>query len=853
MRSLWSRRRSRAASRGGSRAARRTRRRPGRRTARRSRSFARPDGPPQLWLLPADGGEPEQLTTLPLGAGAPVWSPDGSRIAFARGDRSLARRRGRARRAPIVADRLDYQADGAGYLRTIRKHLHVLDLATKECRQVTRGDWHAGDPAWSPDGGDARVRGRDRGRRRPALPRAALHVVDAASPTAEPRARRSRRRASPAPSPGRADGSALLVVGLAGRAGRPRRPAARAARRRRADRPRGAARPQRHAGRPGLPGRPAAVRRRRRTVLFCVRDRGCTHLYAVAARRRRRRACSSAATARVVAALSVAGGTAAIVLATPTSFGEIVVVDLATGAETVAHRARRDARGASSSSRARSASSRSRDGTVVQGWLVRDPDAAGAVAAAARHPRRAAQRLERRRRRRAPLPPGARGARLDGAAAQPARQRRLRRGLLRRRARRLGRGRREGLPRADRRARRRGRRRPGAARRHRLQLRRLHDLLPDEPRRPVRGGRRRRRRQRPRQHGRHVRRRATTSASYELGGALGGTPRPVRRDVAARPGRRSVDTPTLVYHGAADVRCPVGQAQQWHTALRERGVPTRLVLYPDASHLFILDGRPSHRIDYNRRVVDWVEQYAGDAAARAGTLDAAHWQRRLAELAERHRVPGAALGILRMRPGRRRRAASRPRRRAEQGDRRRGDHRLGLPDRLDHQGLDRDGRHAARRRGASSTSTRPSSTCCPSCELADADVAESVTMRHLLTHTSGIDGDVFTDTGRGDDCLEKYVALLADAAQNHPLGATWSYCNSGFSLAGRVIEKLTGRTWDAAMRERLVRAARARRTPARCPRRRCCTAPPSATSARRRRARARAGVGPAALGRARPG
>ena len=77
-------------------------------------------------------------------------------------------------------------------------------------------------------------------------------------------------------------------------------------------------------------------------------------------------------------------------------------------------------------------------------------------------------------------------------------------------------------------------------------------------------------------------------------------------------------------------------------------------------------------------------------------------------------------------------------------------------------------------------------------------------MRHLLTHTSGIDGDVFTDTGRGDDCLEKYVALLAEAAQNHPLGATWSYCNSGFSLAGRVIEKLTEGTWDAAIKERLV-------------------------------------------------
>ena len=35
----------------------------------------------------------------------------------------------------------------------------------------------------------------------------------------------------------------------------------------------------------------------------------------------------------------------------------------------------------------------------------------------------------------------------------------------------------------------------------------------------------------------------------------------------------AVRTPTLIYQGAADVRCPIGQAQQWHTALRERGVP----------------------------------------------------------------------------------------------------------------------------------------------------------------------------------------------------------------------------------------------------------------------------------------
>ena len=91
----------------------------------------------------------------------------------------------------------------------------------------------------------------------------------------------------------------------------------------------------------------------------------------------------------------------------------------------------------------------------------------------------------------------------------------------------------------------------------------------------------------------------------------------------------------------------------------------------------------------------------------------------------------------------------------------------------------------------------------PELRLADAEVAKTVTMRHLLTHTSGIDGDVFTDTGRGDDCVEKYVALLAEQKQNHPLGATWSYCNAGFVLAGRVIEKLTGLTWDAALRQQI--------------------------------------------------
>src|SRR3954466_11988182 len=97
----------------------------------------------------------------------------------------------------------------------------------------------------------------------------------------------------------------------------------------------------------------------------------------------------------------------------------------------------------------------------------------------------------------------------------------------------------------------------------------------------------------------------------------------------------------------------------------------------------------------------------------------------------------------------------------------------------------------------------PVVTYLPDFRVADPDVTRTVTTRHLLGHTSGIDGDLFLDTGRGDDCIEKYVAACADLGQNHPLGATMSYCNSGYTVLGRLIEVLRGQSWDAVLKERL--------------------------------------------------
>jgi dipeptidyl aminopeptidase/acylaminoacyl peptidase len=79
----------------------------------------------------------------------------------------------------------------------------------------------------------------------------------------------------------------------------------------------------------------------------------------------------------------------------------------------------------------------------------------------------------------------------------------------------------------------------------------------------------------------------------------------------------AVRAPTLILHGAADERCPTGQAEQWFQALRTRGVKVQMVLYPGGSHLFLLSGRPSHRIDYSRRLVDWVTAHTGTDRASA--------------------------------------------------------------------------------------------------------------------------------------------------------------------------------------------------------------------------------------------
>lgn len=92
----------------------------------------------------------------------------------------------------------------------------------------------------------------------------------------------------------------------------------------------------------------------------------------------------------------------------------------------------------------------------------------------------------------------------------------------------------------------------------------------------------------------------------------------------------------------------------------------------------------------------------------------------------------------------------------------------------------------------------------PELKLAN-EAAEHVTVLQLLNHTAGWAGDFFSDTGDGDDALARHVDELAEIAFLGPPGSLVSYNNNSFGVAGRLIEKVTQLTFEAALEQVIIR------------------------------------------------
>ncbi|HET6909946.1 MAG TPA: serine hydrolase [Mycobacteriales bacterium] len=746
------------------------------------------DGVPQVFVSPTDGGAAAQLTTLRTGVGDLQWSPDGTKLALVSGI-SLAEQ---PSDSPVVLDRLGYKFDGAGLLGLRRMHLFVVDVANRTTLQLTAGDFSVNGARWSPDGSTIAY-GAEASADSDVTGTSAVYVVPATGGVPQRITPTDATLSTPVWFP---DGEQILVAGRERfETGATRLYAVAAA----GGAPKPVAMLDRNVmvGAPGYAGaRPIVLTDG--TILFAARDRGCTHVYGATADTPPDK--RIAGSDRSVSGLSTAAGLVAYVVADPTSNGEVAVATVEGSNERVLTTHCSDALADVELAVAEPRLFSAPDGTAIEGWLLRPRERDGAT----------------------PLlldihggPHNAWSPVFDGVHLYH--QELVARGwsvlILNPRA---SDGYGEEFYRAT-------VANWGVADEGDF-LAALDSLVAQgevDPSRIVVTGY---------SYGgymtcwlsaRHPARWAAAipggvvsdlvgmagnadvgrlMAGLEFGGQPWSVPDRYR-ELSPITYVDRVTAPTLILHGEQDDRCPVGQSEAWFGALRMRRVPVELVRYPGGSHLFILNGRPSHRADWCRRIVDWATTHTSGRAVPTRSLASRTrgLQARLAQLCEQYDVPGAAATVL-------------------HGDEVvtvvHGIRSVDSNEPVTPQTVFQIGSNTKLYTATLAMQLvdaglveldAPVTRYVPEFRLAPEGFADTVTVRHLLTHTSGIPGDIFgPHIPWGDDAISTFVDELKTLEPLGAAGEVWSYCNAGWVLLGRLVESVAGQTFHSAWRQRLV-------------------------------------------------
>lgn len=558
------------------------------------------DDPSQVWVLPPDGGEARKLTSLPLGVGSFAWSPDSTRLAAAapvdiEGEPATDAEKERRKSAPVVVRSAAYKADGTGLLGTRRNHLFVIDAENGEAQELTKNDTNAAMPSWSPDGRTiafvASLEDRD------VTSRTHLFAVDAGGGAPEEIARWQGTAAAPVFTP---DGASVVFVGsqrvgvshsklftVDAAGGVP------------AELVQGFDRNV-MIGAPAYPGAPP-VFGADGNLRFCARDRGCTNVYAMLPSGLEKVAGDGE---RVCSGLSVAGELMAYVVSSPSVPADVYVA----GPDGDGERRLTELNGEWLAEvelhRAVERAFTAPDGLEIHGWVLGNAEMGPLLVDIHGGPHNAwspafdavhlyHELLAHRGWNILRLNPrGSDGYGEDFYTAVVAKWGEVDEqdflcavdALV-----------------AD-----------GTADPSRVavcgysyggHMTNWLTARSDRFKAAVSGG--------------SICNYASFYGNSDLGYWVGafevGAELHEARDRFAELSPLSyvegVAAPTLILHGENDQRCPVGQAEEWFIALRRRGVDCELVRYPGASHLFILSGRPSHRIDYNQRIADWLTRY----------------------------------------------------------------------------------------------------------------------------------------------------------------------------------------------------------------------------------------------------
>ncbi|HZF78354.1 MAG TPA: serine hydrolase domain-containing protein [Rubrivivax sp.] len=81
--------------------------------------------------------------------------------------------------------------------------------------------------------------------------------------------------------------------------------------------------------------------------------------------------------------------------------------------------------------------------------------------------------------------------------------------------------------------------------------------------------------------------------------------------------------------------------------------------------------------------------------------------------------------------------------------------------------------------------------------------ARGISVRMLLNHTSGINGEILPDHGPDEETLEKGVRRWVRLGQLFPPGSEFSYCNAAVSMSGYIVQQIRQKSWYTIVRERI--------------------------------------------------
>jgi len=71
----------------------------------------------------------------------------------------------------------------------------------------------------------------------------------------------------------------------------------------------------------------------------------------------------------------------------------------------------------------------------------------------------------------------------------------------------------------------------------------------------------------------------------------------------------NVKTPLLFIHSDKDHRCPIEQAEQFHSVLKTNGINTRFIWFKEENHELSRSGKPHARIKRLNEIQSWFARF----------------------------------------------------------------------------------------------------------------------------------------------------------------------------------------------------------------------------------------------------